>query len=36
MLDGPAFFKSLPPHHDSLGCYLSEASARDLQSQHPQ
>jgi DNA-directed RNA polymerase subunit RPC12/RpoP len=22
MLDGPAFFKSLPPDHGSLGCYL--------------
>jgi hypothetical protein len=21
MLDGPAFFKSLPPDHGSLGCY---------------
>src|SRR3954447_8050408 len=23
MLDGPAFFKGLPPHHGSMGCYPS-------------
>jgi hypothetical protein len=28
MLDGPAFFKPLPPHHGSLGCYPGVAVAQ--------
>src|SRR3954469_12755179 len=29
MLDGPAFFKPLPPNHGSMGCYPAFASARE-------
>jgi hypothetical protein len=34
MLDGPAFFKSLPPDHGSLGCYRQNLEFPEPEERH--